>query len=71
MISQEIGEIFKKRRRFLGLRQEDVEELSGVNMKTIQQVELGRGNPSIVTLEKIASILGMEVTVQVKDQGNG
>lgn len=71
MTPQEIGEIFKKRRLFLGLRQEDVEEICGVNMKTIQQVELGKGNPSMETLGKIASILGMEMIVQVKDQGNG
>ena len=67
----EIGEILKKRRQFLALRQEDVEELSGINKKTIQQAELGSGNPSLKTLDKLASILGMEIMVQVKDLENG
>lgn len=71
MVPVEIGEILKKRRQFLGLRQGDVEELSGINKKTIQQVEMGRGNPSLETLEKLTGILGMEVRVHVKDLENG
>jgi transcriptional regulator with XRE-family HTH domain len=66
-----IGELFRKRRSSLGLRQEDLSEVSGVNMRTIQHLEAGKANPSFATLEKIAFILGLEIVVQVKGAGNG
>ena len=67
----EIGELFRKRRSSLGLRQEDLSEMSGINMRTIQHLEAGKGNPSIATLEKLAFILGLELVVQIKQLGNG
>ena len=67
----EIGEVFRHRRQFLNLLQTDIEELSGVNTKTIQQIESGKGNPSFETLQKIAAVLGMQISVQVKDIDNG
>lgn len=66
MESVEIGKNFRLRREFLNLRQEDLAEMSGVNTRTIHQVENGTGNPSIQTLEKLATILGMELIIQVK-----
>jgi transcriptional regulator with XRE-family HTH domain len=66
-----IGELYRKRRTTLGIRQEDLSEMSGVNMRTIQQVEMGKGNPSFATLEKIAFILGLEILVQVKQTEHG
>ncbi len=67
----EIGEFFSKRRGSLRLRQEDLSEMSGINIRTIQQVESGKGNPSFETLKAIASILGLEILVQVKQPING
>lgn len=67
----EIGKIIKQRRQFLRLKQEDLEELSKVNKKTIQQVETGNGNPSFETLDKLANVLGMEVSINVKNLNNG
>lgn len=67
----EIGELFRRRRGSLGLRQEDLSEISSINMRTIQHLEAGKGNPSFATLEKIAFILGLEIVVQVKGAGNG
>jgi transcriptional regulator with XRE-family HTH domain len=63
---EEIGKAMKYRREFLNLRQEDLSEMSGVNSRTIHQIENGTGNPSFETLEKLAAILGMELVVQVK-----
>jgi transcriptional regulator with XRE-family HTH domain len=66
MTSAKIGENIKLRREFLKLSQQDLAEMSGVNTRTIHQVENGTGNPSIQTLEKLATILGMELIIQVK-----
>lgn len=61
-----IGELIKIRREFLNLRQEDLMELSGVNMRTIHLVEQGKGNPSFATLEKLAEVLGLDILLEIK-----
>jgi transcriptional regulator with XRE-family HTH domain len=66
MIDQKIRDIIKERRKFLKLRQEDIAEITGIAIKTIQLLEQGKGNPSVSTLQKIADVLGMEITMQVK-----
>jgi len=66
MNTGEIGKTVKGRREFLGLRQEDLAEMSGITSRTIHQIENGTGNPSTQTLEKLATVLGMELILQVK-----
>ena len=66
MTIQEIGKMVKFRREFLHLRQEDLYEMSGITSRTIHLIESGTGNPSVVTLEKLALVLGMEIIIQVK-----
>ena len=66
MTREEIGQAVQKRREFLSLKQEDVAEMGGVTPKTIYLVESGKGNFSIDTLQKILSVLGLEVLVQIK-----
>ncbi len=61
-----MGKIMKFRREFLQLRQEDLAEMSSITSRTIHQIESGTGNPSIATLEKLATVLGMELVLQVK-----
>jgi len=62
----EIGELIKKRREFLNLRQEDLSELSKVTIKTIHLIEQGNGNPSFETMKKLSDVLGLEILLQVK-----
>ena len=66
MNTGEIGAALKQRREFLSLRQEDLAEMSGITSRTIHQIETGTGNPSTKTLEKLATVLGMELILQVK-----
>lgn len=66
MEAKEIGELIKKRREFLNLRQEDLAELSNVTIKTIHLIELGKGNPSFLTLSKLSEVLGLELLLQIK-----
>lgn len=63
---KDIGELIKKRRELLKLRQEDLSELSDVTIKTIHLIELGNGNPSFQTLNKLTEVLGLEIIVDVK-----
>ncbi|MHA4806989.1 helix-turn-helix domain-containing protein [Flavitalea flava] len=62
----EIGNSIRFRREFLNLRQEDLSEISGVTPKTIHLIESGAGNPSVKTLEKLGTVLGMELIIRIK-----
>ena len=63
---EEMGKAMRFRREFLGLRQEDLAEMSGITSKTIHLIETGAANPSVETLEKLATVLGMELQLQVR-----
>lgn len=65
----DIGNKIKERRGVLNITQEYLADLSGVGLRTIVQIENNKGNPSLATLSKIAGILGMEVTLQIKNAG--
>jgi transcriptional regulator with XRE-family HTH domain len=62
----EMGKALRFRREFLNLRQEDLAEMSGITSRTIHLMESGTGNPSVQTLESVATVLGMELLLQVK-----
>jgi DNA-binding XRE family transcriptional regulator len=40
--------------------------MSGIAIKTIHLIEKGSGNPSMATIEKISTVLGLELMLQVK-----
>ena len=64
-----IGELIRKRREILGLLQPQLAEISGVSTRTIQLVELGKANPSLDTLMKIAEPLGLRIKLSLKEAG--
>jgi transcriptional regulator with XRE-family HTH domain len=66
MIYKEI----KERRTVLGITQQDLADISGVALRTIKQIETGKGNPSVKTLDKIANVLGMHIDLVIKNPGN-
>ena len=57
----------KDRREVLQVTQEKVAELSGVGLRTLKQFESGKGNPTLLTLQKIADVLGLELTLTAKN----
>lgn len=61
-----IVDTLKTRRKMLSVTQETLAEISGVSLRTLKDVESGKGNPTLETLQKLADVLGMEVTLQVK-----
>jgi len=61
-----LGGIVKERRKLLNITQETLAEMSGVGLRTLKQLESGKGNPTIITLEKVADVLGMELVLQIK-----
>ena len=62
----DIAKDIKERRSQHGISQQDLAEISEVSLATIKDIERGKGNPSLTTLEKIADVLGMEIVLQIK-----
>lgn len=62
----ELTETMKSRRKTLGISQQDLAEMSGVSLATIKDIERGKGNPSLDTVQKILDILGMEIKYEVR-----
>ncbi len=62
----ELVKSIKERREVLQVTQETLAELSGVGLRTLKQFESGKGNPTLLTLQKLADVLGMELCLQLK-----
>ena len=63
---EEIIATLKTRRLVLAVTQQHLAELSGVGLRTIKEIESGKGNPTLATLSKIAEVLGMEIKLEVR-----
>ncbi len=63
----QIGNTIQQRRQLLQLKQEDLAEMSGVNSRTIYQVENGLAKPSMETLAKLLNVLGLAIKVKIKE----
>jgi transcriptional regulator with XRE-family HTH domain len=60
----------KERRESLRVTQETLAALSGVGLRTVKQFESGKGNPTLLTLQKLGDTLGLEITITVKTTSN-
>ncbi|TDB61368.1 helix-turn-helix domain-containing protein [Arundinibacter roseus] len=63
----EIIKQIKERRQVLQVTQETLAELSGVGLRTLKKFESGKGNPTLQTLQKVADVLGLEISLKVKN----
>lgn len=61
-----LSDTIKERRWQLDISQTDLSEMAGVSLATVKDIERGKGNPSIRTVEKILSVLGMEVIYRLR-----
>jgi transcriptional regulator with XRE-family HTH domain len=57
----------KDRRESLNVTQETLAELAEVGLRTLKQLESGKGNPTLQTLQNIADALGLELIFIVKN----
>ena len=62
----ELIKLVKKRREELKVTQENLAELAGVGLRTLKLFESGKGNPTLLTLQKIADVLGLEICLSIK-----
>jgi len=66
MPDKKLTQILKERRENLKISQETLAELAGVGLRTLKQFESGKGNPTLKTIQKLAHVLGLEITLEVK-----
>jgi transcriptional regulator with XRE-family HTH domain len=64
MDTSEISVVIRKKRDLMGITQQDLAVRSGVHLRSINNIEGGKGNPSLDTLLKIAEVLKLEVIVR-------
>ncbi len=63
---KELIESIKERREAMKVTQETLASLSGVGLRTLKQFESGKGNPTLMTLQKLSDALGMEMCLRIK-----
>lgn len=59
----ELGTILRSRRQTLRTTQQSLADMSGVSVRMIKAIEGGYANPSIATLEKILTVLGLQLKI--------
>lgn len=69
-MDKNIGTIIRERRAQLGISQQDLAEFAGVGIATIKDIERGAANPSLLTLQKLMEVLGLEMIFKRKDSFN-
>jgi len=63
----ELIKTIKERRETLQVTQEGLAAISGVGLRTLKQFESGKGNPTLLTFQKISEVLGMELCLKIKN----
>jgi transcriptional regulator with XRE-family HTH domain len=67
MNSTDVGHVIKRRRESLGIDQRTLSEIAGISVHTLSDIEAGKGNPTVTTLDRLLESLGMELRLQVKE----
>lgn len=66
MLIKEVGDTLKERRKLLGITQVHLAELAEVNVNTIIRIENAKINPTIDVLNKIADVLGLQLSLSIR-----
>lgn len=65
-ISTHVGSVIRDRRRTLGISQRDLSQIAGVSLHTVSDIEMGRGNPTVTTLEQLLAPLGLVLSIELR-----
>jgi transcriptional regulator with XRE-family HTH domain len=57
-----LGKRIQKLRQKVGVTQEQLAERAGISPKNLSEIENGRGNPTLTSLEGLAAALGIALT---------
>lgn len=65
-----LGDNIKRLRKARNLKQEELAELIGLEIKSLSLIETGKGFVSAKTLEKLASVLNVQASELFETQNN-
>jgi transcriptional regulator with XRE-family HTH domain len=66
MLAKNLGEAIKNRRKELNITQPHLADIAQISVNTLYKLERGKGNPSLDVLNKLAEVMGMILTFEVK-----
>jgi transcriptional regulator with XRE-family HTH domain len=61
-----LGKAIMERRKELGITQSKLADLAAININTLYKLERGQANPTLEVLVKVADVLGMNLTLEVR-----
>ena len=62
----ELNEVIKSRRKVLAISQLGLAEMAEVSLATVKDIERGKGNPSLSTVNKLLGVLGLEMDFKIR-----
>ena len=62
----ELNEVIKSRRKVLAISHLDLAEMAEVSLATVKDIERGKGNPSLSTVNKLLGVLGLEMDFKIR-----
>lgn len=62
----DLNEVIKSRRKVLAISQLDLAEMAEVSLATVKDIERGKGNPSLSTVNKLLGVLGLEMDFKIR-----
>jgi transcriptional regulator with XRE-family HTH domain len=65
---QQLGSIIKENRIRQHLSQDQLAQKSQIAIKSIYSIEMGKGNPSVNTLNRLLKVLHLELIIITKKQ---
>ncbi len=62
----QLKDLIVSRRKELNIKQDELASLTEIAIRTIRDLENGKGNPSLETLEKLMGVLGIQLNFSLK-----
>ncbi|HEX2961495.1 MAG TPA: helix-turn-helix domain-containing protein [Ignavibacteriales bacterium] len=67
MNKEELGKYIKARRGILCITQNDLAEIAGISVRSLKDIETGKGNPTLEQMTKILNPLGLSIRLEVRN----
>jgi transcriptional regulator with XRE-family HTH domain len=64
--AKQLASLIKSRRKELNISQEELSSLTQVAIRTIRDMEKGKANPSLSTMQQVMEILGIDLDFKLK-----
>jgi len=71
MNTAQLGQDLRARRRRLGLDQRALAEIAQVSVHSLSDIESGKGNPTLGTVERLCLALGLDLVLRPRVAGDG